>query len=70
MSWYNASWKNLEPETVAAIKSMEMETKRSTDYYVCGCEESHQDGESWLHICNYHDGFDEGVAATRSVSKN
>lgn len=65
MSWWNSSWKTLEPETIIVIRRNVPVTSGWMTYYDCGCEESNKDGESYLHLCDFHLGFEEGVCAVR-----
>jgi hypothetical protein len=64
MSWWNESWGNLEPETSASIRSQPPVPKSWGTTWACGCEESTKD-EPLLHLCDWHLGFDEGVAIAR-----
>jgi hypothetical protein len=66
MGWWNYQWGDLEPETAASIRSAPVQPKKWGNIWACGCEESHQTEPLSLHLCHYHEGFDEGVAAVRA----
>lgn len=50
------AWAALEPETRQHIQQL------VATGHPCGC---HDRGARWF-ICDYHEGYDEGVAAMRS----
>lgn len=67
MGWWNASWDEMEPETRDSINHQEVgERTGKVVTYKCGCESTIEDEPIW-HMCQWHEGFDDGVVTVRNA---
>lgn len=56
-------WPDLDPHTRASILLQPCRKAVVHDYYYCGCEVVV--GSQKVRLCQYHEGFDDGVEAAR-----
>lgn len=62
MSWWNSNWNMLEQETIDSIHMQDVKEKSEKfTRWACDCEESVVGDETWLHCCEWHEGFDAGA---------
>jgi hypothetical protein len=65
MGWWNSHLEDLEPETRNHIEGQRgKNTSEKMIMYSCGCEMLKTD-PGLLHLCLWHEGFDEGASLGR-----
>jgi hypothetical protein len=77
MSWYMRPSSEVEEETFADMRRMGRKTfewlYREDDEhqeFSCGCQILPQEIDELVHLCDYHNGFDEGIKRLRQQQRS